>query len=131
VVLCALAYHYVTNREAFLREVARVLRPAGSLVISTHHPTADWSRLGGSYFEVTPVTEVWSQGWEVTAWRMPLSQLTEEFAAAGFVIARLLEPAPQPEMARTHPSAFEKLSTEPAFVLFQLRPAHGLPDPDG
>jgi SAM-dependent methyltransferase len=86
VVLCALAYHYVTDRIGFLREVHRVLHPDGSLVVSTHHPTADWCRLGGSYFEVSAVTEIWSKGWEITAWKMPLTQLTEEFATAGFTI---------------------------------------------
>jgi SAM-dependent methyltransferase len=121
VVLCALAYHYVTNRPGFLAEAFRMLRSDGSLVISTHHPTADWCRLGGSYFEVAPVTETWSRGWEITAWRMPLSHLTEEFARAGFVIERLLEPGPEREMARTHPDAFEKLSSEPGFILFRLR----------
>ncbi len=121
VVLCALAYHYVNDRPAFLSEAARMLRPGGSLVISTHHPTADWCRLGGSYFDVVPVTEVWSRGWEITAWRMPLSHLTGEFATAGFVIECLREPMPQPEMAHTHPEAFERLTSEPGFILFRLR----------
>ncbi len=80
VALCALAYHYVNDRAGFLREINRVLQPEGSLVISTHHPTAGWCRLGGSYFDVSTVTETWSEGWEITAWRMPLTQLTEEFA---------------------------------------------------
>lgn len=123
IVVCALAYHYVNDRPGFLAEVFRMLRPGGSLVISTHHPTADWCRLGGSYFDVDTVTETWSRGWEITTWRMPLSQLTEEFAAAGFVIERLLEPTPEPEMARTHPDAFERLSSEPGFILFRLRKA--------
>lgn len=120
VVLCALAYHYVTNRIGFLHDVHRMLGPHGALVISTHHPTADWLRLGGSYFESSTVTEVWSTGWEVTAWRMPLTQLTEEFAAAGFVIERLIEPAPDPDMEHSHPETFEKLSQEPGFLLFKL-----------
>lgn len=120
VVLCALAYHYVTNRVGFLREVHRMLGPRGTLAISTHHPTADWLRLGGSYFELSTATEVWSKGWEVTAWRMPLTQLTEDFAAAGFVIERLIEPLPDPAMERSHPETFEKLSQEPAFILFKL-----------
>ncbi len=121
IVLCALAYHYVTNRMGFLREVRRMLHPEGVLVVSTHHPTADWCRLGGSYFEVSAVTEVWSKGWEITAWRMPLAQLTEEFAAAGFMIERLIEPTPDPAMEKSHPDTFEKLSREPSFILFKLR----------
>jgi SAM-dependent methyltransferase len=122
VVVCALAYHYVSNRDGFLREVHRMLRPGGVLVISTHHPTADWRRLGGSYFTVGAVTETWSQGWEVTAWRMPLTQITEEFATAGFVIERLIEPTPDRAMLATHPDKYAKLLQEPAFVLFRLRP---------
>jgi SAM-dependent methyltransferase len=121
IVLCALAYHYVTNRIGFLREVHRVLRSDGALVVSTHHPTADWYRLGGSYFDVSAVTEVWSRGWEITAWRMPLTQLAEEFAEADFVIERLIEPTPDSAMENSHPATFEKLSREPGFILFKLR----------
>lgn len=121
-VVCALAYHYLTNRSGFLAEVHRMLRPDGTLVVSTHHPTADWLRLGGSYFDVTAETEVWSKGWEVTAWRMPLSTMTEEFADAGFVIERLVEPRPVPEMSNSHPETYERLTSEPGFVMFKLRP---------
>lgn len=120
VVLCALAYHYLNDRMAFLGEAHRMLRPDGVVVISTHHPASDWHRLGGSYFTVEPVTETWSKGWEITAWRMPLTQMTAEFADAGFVIERLVEPAPRPEMAESHPESFSRLSTEPGFILFRL-----------
>lgn len=123
VVVCALAYHYVSNRAGFLREVHRMLDHDGVLVISTHHPTADWRRLGGSYFDADTVTEVWSKGWEITTWRMPLTQMTEEFAAAGFVIERLIEPTPDPAMIDSHPDTYAKLSRQPGFVLFRLRPA--------
>lgn len=127
IVVCALAYHYVSNRNGFLGEVHRMLRPDGALVISTHHPTDDWQRLGGSYFDVGAVTETWSKGWEVTAWRMPLTQMTEEFAQAGFVIERLVEPTPEPAMSDSHPDTYAKLSRQPGFVLFRLRP-WGKPD---
>lgn len=120
VVVNALVYHYINDRPSFLAEVYRMLRPHGIFVMSTHHPTGDWHRLGGSYFTVEPVTETWSKGWEITAWRMPLSQMTAEFAQAGFVIERLVEPAPQPEMAESHPESFDRLSTEPGFILFRL-----------
>lgn len=120
VVMSALVYHYVNDRVGFLCEVFRMLKPGGALVISTHHPAGDWRRLGGSYFAVETVTETWSRGWEITAWRMPLTLLTAEFTEAGFLIERLVEPSPQPEMAETHPESFQRLSTEPGFILFRL-----------
>jgi SAM-dependent methyltransferase len=120
VVVAALVYHYINDRPAFLTEVQRVLTPDGVLVISTHHPAADWHRLGGSYFSVEAVTETWSKGWEITAWRMPLTQLTTEFAQAGFVIERVVEPTPQPDMAEKHPETYARLTTEPGFILFRL-----------
>lgn len=120
VTVSALVYHYISNRAGFLREIHRMLRPDGVFVISTHHPAADWHRLGGSYFAVEPVTETWSKGWEITAWRMPLTQLTSEFADAGLLIERLVEPAPEPEMAESNPASFHRLSTEPGFILFRL-----------
>jgi SAM-dependent methyltransferase len=121
-VVSALAHHYLTDRVGFLREVRRVLRPDVAVVISTHHPMADWVRLGGRYLEARTVTETWSTGWEVTAWHLPLTVLAAEFAEAGFVIERLVEPLPDPAMAISHPKDFDKLSATPFFVLFRLRP---------
>lgn len=124
-VVSALAYHYANDRPAFLAEIFRVLRPGGAVVISTHHPAADWARLGGSYFTEDAVTETWSRGWVVTANRCPLTKLTEEFFAGGFLIERLVEPLPVDAMASTHPEIYEKLTTRPNFILFRLvkRPA--------
>ncbi len=51
-VVCPLAIHYVHDRTACLREFFRVLRPGGRVVLSTQHPTTDWLRKGGSYFDV-------------------------------------------------------------------------------
>ena len=120
IVLTALVYHYLNDRAGFLGEVRRMLRPDGVLVVSTHHPAADWHRLGGSYFTVEAVTERWSAGWEITAWRMPLTQLAAEFTEAGFLIERLVEPAPRPDMAESHPDSFRRLSTEPGFIQFRM-----------
>ena len=119
-VAMTLVIHHLDDRPAALRELHRILRPDGALVVSTHHPTGDWLRHGGSYFDVSMIEETWNTGWNVHYWRMPLTQVTAEFAAAGFVIERLVEPRPVPEMAEQDPETYDDLETEPGFIAFRL-----------
>jgi ubiquinone/menaquinone biosynthesis C-methylase UbiE len=121
--LCALAIEYVDDRVSALSELRRVLRPGGALVLSRQHPTGDWLRHGGSYFDVRTVQETWSKGWTVRYWLAPLEKTCEEIFAAGFVIERLLEPRPVPEAAALDPEEYERLAREPrGFMAFRLRP---------
>ncbi len=97
-----------------------MLRPGGRLVVSTHHPTADWIRQGGSYFTIETIEETWSQGWTVRYWRLPLTATSAEFAQAGFLIERLVEPRPAPGMVERFPKHYDKLNREPGFINFRL-----------
>ena len=122
-VLCALAIEYVNDRVAALREFRRVLRPGGALVLSRQHPTGDWLRHGGSYFDVRLIHETWSKGWQVHYWLAPLETTCEEIFQAGFLIERLLEPRPVPEAAALDPEDYERLAREPSgFIAFRLVP---------
>ena len=124
--LCALAIEYVDDRVGALSELRRVLRPDGALVLSRQHPTADWLRHGGSYFDVRTIEETWSKGWRVRYWLAPLETTCEEIFAAGFVIERLTEPRPVPQAAAIDPEEYERLGREPrGFIAFRLRPRPG------
>lgn len=112
-VLCALALEYVDDRRHALREFRRVLRAAGALVLSRLHPTGDWLRHGGSYFEARIVEEVWSRGWHVRYWITPLEQTCEELHDAGFLIERLWEPRPAAAAASLDAEEYAKLQREP------------------
>ena len=119
-VLLALVLHYLDDRVAALRELHRVLRTGGKLVLSTHHPTLDWQLHGGSYFATEVIEETWNKGWKMRYWRLPLQQSCAEFAQAGFLIESIVEPRPIPEMKESDPARYEKLTTTPNFINFRL-----------
>jgi SAM-dependent methyltransferase len=124
-VLFALALEYVDDRTRALRELRRVLRPDGALVLSRQHPTGDWLRHGGNYFDARVIEETWSQGWRVRYWLAPLEQTCEELHEAGFLIERLLEPRPTLAAADIDRDNYERLNREPRGFLA----VRAMPDP--
>jgi SAM-dependent methyltransferase len=127
VVVCALVVHHVHHRVPMLAELRRVLRPGGRLVLSTVHPTADWLRLGGSYFDVEIVREQWNDGWPVQFVRQPLEAWCEEFHEAGFAIDRIVEPRPVEHLRESDPGTYGELTRAPGFIAFSLRTRGGPP----
>jgi SAM-dependent methyltransferase len=123
-VLFALAIDYVDDRVPVLRELRRVLRADGALVFSRQHPTSDWLHKGGSYYDVKVVDEVWSKGWQVRYWLLPLERTCEEVHEAGFLIERLHEPRPTEAGALVDPEGYERLQREPGFLAIRA-----IPDP--
>lgn len=122
-IVMALVLHHLDDRAGALAEVYRALAPGGRVVVSTHHPTADWAIHGGSYFTTEVIEETWNRGWHVRYWRMPLTEVVAQFFTAGFVIEALQEARPAPEMATAFPADFDKLTRQPGFIAFRLAKA--------
>jgi SAM-dependent methyltransferase len=127
IVVASLAMHYIYDWVAVFKEIRRVLAPRGRFVFSTHHPSMDWPiHSPDDYFAIKQVTEEWEKGagtFEVTFWRRPLTAMCESIASAGFMIERLVEPEPLPQLADRDPAMFAVLRTRPRFLFFRLRPA--------
>jgi SAM-dependent methyltransferase len=128
VVVSGLVLHYLGDWAAVLGEVHRVLRPGGRFVASVHHPLTDVRIASlephGTYLESYRIADVWEMAGEevvVRFWHHPLGAMTGWVAGAGLALTEVVEPRPLPSMADTHPEAFRRLTTEPAFLLLAAR----------
>jgi SAM-dependent methyltransferase len=95
-VLSSLVLHYHADLSTVFAECERLLRPAGTLVFSTHHPVHDQvSILNPGYLNAELIEEEW--GWlgeKMRYYRRPLRDLINPLTDAGFVVERMCEPTP-------------------------------------
>ena len=118
----------VDDLERTVAEAARLLSPEGRLIAGIVHPIGDVVHDrekpdgGVSYFDPSPFDdEIVSNGLTMRfrGWRRPLSHYVNALAAAGLVIARMDEPAPDP----AHPATARLPDTRklPLFLWLELR----------
>lgn len=120
--LCSLAINNITNQGQLLSELHRVIRPGGWLLISTSHPTSDWHRFGGSYYDQDWVDlRLAKSRFSIKYQRMPLGAFLSELLSAGFTLEQLVEPRPDPQLRDIDPRAYAKLSEAPCFLAVRLR----------
>ena len=135
VVVSSLALHYVGDYRGVVGRVARWLVAGGILVYSIEHPIYT-GRLPGDgwvlddagrrtgwrldrYFDEGTREETWFVA-GVRKVHRTLTTLVNELLDAGFVLERLLEPAPGPRWLETHPQAVDE-ARRPVFLLVRAR----------
>ena len=120
-VVCPLAMHYLKDWQPTFREFYRVLKSDGLLVFSTHHPFMDWTYFKTeNYFAVQLLEDEWDIG-KVRFYRRPITVISHDLEATGFVIERLLEPFPTEDFRRVDPKNYERLMKNPQFLFVRAR----------
>lgn len=124
VVAASLVLHYLRDWTVPLREFARVLRPGGALLLSTHHPTVDVdiAEPRADYFETVLLTDTWTKAgrpYTVRFYHRPLSAIVDALAAAGFLVERIHEPAPDPVAFAANPRLLARMQQGPWFLFLR------------
>lgn len=124
-VFSSLVVHYIEDCNQLFAEFARLLRPGGWFVFSTHHPQMDYHYHPGDYFQTEMVTEQWKgfsdEPVTVSFYRRPLGATTDALADSGFVIERLTETQPTDDYRRADPAGYEKTRQKPYFMCIRAR----------
>ncbi|PWI07037.1 SAM-dependent methyltransferase [Streptomyces sp. NWU339] len=124
-VVASLVLHYLEDWGPTLAELRRVLRPGGRLIASVDHPFVAYTIQDPrpDYFATTSCTFDWTfngQSVPMRFWRKPLHAMTDAFTTAGFRLAGISEPQPDPAARELFPDDFHDLSTRPTFLFFVL-----------
>src|ERR1700712_1071735 len=120
----SLMMHYLADWSVPLRSFARSLRPGGWAVLSLDHPAAPpLPGQRGGYFDTELVSDTWRKAdVEVTQrfWRRPLAAVFGAFAAAGFVVDRIVDARPTEEALRRWPDELSVAAATPSFIVYRL-----------
>ncbi|ASR35707.1 methyltransferase [Prauserella marina] len=122
-VVSSLVLHYLEDWGPTLAELRRVLRSGGRLIASVQHPFVDYAIQDPrpDYFATASYTTEWTfdgQSFPMLFWRRPLHAMTDAFTTAGFRLAAISEPQPDPAARELFPAEFHDLSTRISFLFF-------------
>ena len=128
-ILCTLALDHLETLGTVFAEFHRVARPGGRSVFSMSHPMRDWqderTRGTKTYFE----TNLWGMEWAgfgqprpfMESIRRPLGAIVNPLVEAGWLLDRLVEPLPQPDMKTVDPRHYEQLMQAPGLICIRAR----------
>jgi ubiquinone/menaquinone biosynthesis C-methylase UbiE len=122
-VVASLVLHYLEDWGPTLAEMRRVIKPGGRLIASVQHPFVDYviQNPRPDYFATTSYAQEWTfdgRSFPMVFWRRPLHAMTDAFTAAGFRLAVISEPQPDPAARELFPDDFQALSTKLSFLFF-------------
>jgi SAM-dependent methyltransferase len=128
VIVASLILHYIPDWLPVFHEFDRVLIDGGEIVISTHHPHADWHWHDRPNYFTTELYEAsWTiegEAYPINYYHRPLTDMFTVFHASGFYVDTLCEPFPLSEAKPINPDAYRRLTTRPHFLFLRLKKAN-------
>ncbi len=125
VVFASLVLHYVEDWLPVFQEFRRVLKQEGEIVISTHHPHADWKwHNRPDYFKKELLEDTWNirgASYTLKYYHRTLAEMFDVFQRSGFYVDVLREPFPIPEGRSVDPEGYDKLKAKPQFLFLRLK----------
>ena len=125
IIVASLVLHYIDNWLPVFSEFQRVLKKDGEIVISIHHPHADWKWFNKpNYFIKELYEDYWiieGRKFEVKYYHRTLAEMFSVFKKYGFFVDVLLEPYPLLEGKKIDLKSYEKLLTNPHFLFLKLK----------
>lgn len=123
VIVCPLLLHYIEDLTTIFKDIQRVLRPGGYMVLSTHHPFADFEcSRSGNYFEKERVQQEWHTiGKPVTVsfYRRSLTEICNAITENGLVISQISEGEVSVEAKAKSVKTYEMLRKQPNFIFIK------------
>ena len=122
-VVSSLTLHYLEDWKIPLKEFNRLLIDNGELIISIHHPIADYIDFKkDNYFKRELVKDIWEMNGkdvEVEFYTRSLHEVMNSITSAGFLIESIVEPIPTDKFKEKNRAGYEGLMKKPNFLLIK------------
>ncbi|WP_261817771.1 class I SAM-dependent DNA methyltransferase [Vibrio gallicus] len=122
-VICPLVIHYIKDLHPLFKDIARVLKPGGKFVFSTHHPFADFeSTKTHNYFDTELIEQQWNtigQPVAVRFYRRPLQAIFDAISESGLVVAKISEGQAKQQQQQVFGERYDYLSKNTNFLFIK------------
>ena len=123
IVLAPLVIHYIEDWNALFKEISRITKQCGLFIFSTHQPHTEYHLFNlNNYYEKVIIKDYWQDlDKEISFYHHTLHEMFENLYSAGFVIERMLEPQPLPQMKIEAPDMYTNITLQPWFLFVKAR----------